>query len=100
MQVAQLVECHNCRGLRDLLAQIECSILEMIKTRRQSDLYGLRIPWDADHYDSLLHYKRILMARIYNNTYPSTSIDVQDIYTQVAHIIVKKNCCNCHKIPN
>lgn len=89
MLQTSLNSCSTCVTLKDLIPQIDRKLYHWIRSKYQNDIYATENKFNSDVYNRLLHYKRIATARIFNPTYPCSSIDAQDIISQITQLISK-----------
>lgn len=74
--------CNNCNNLKQLITEIDTKLYKSINDKFYNDIYNTENKFNAYQYKKLLRYKRVILNRIYNPTYPE-SVDVQDIITQI-----------------
>lgn len=90
----QIAKCSNCGSLKHLYDEVECSLLDMMNRKWINTQFNTSLKFDQSLYNDLVRYKRLLYKRMFNPTYPSPSIDVQDIITQATLRVYKKGDCS------
>ena len=65
----RLSECLECASISQLLADIDCKLLELAKNEYNNTVFSLNRNINAVAMNDLLNYKRILTYRICNSNY-------------------------------
>ena len=91
----KLTKCTNCESLEELTAFLECTLVHLAKGKYNSEIYNLNYCPDMHRFKSLMRYKRILKRRLYDPTYPCSSVKISDIITQVSLLVDQENCSRC-----
>ena len=86
--------CSNCGSLREVYDSIECTIVDLIKRKFTNLHYNTSLSFNQGLYNDLVRYKRVVGNRLYNPSYPCSSIDYQDIITQVKLRAYKNGECS------
>jgi hypothetical protein len=94
MQTPFIVGCSNCGSLKSLYNEIECTLIDLINRKWVNLQYNTSLSFNQSLYNDLVRYKRVVYNRLYNPKYPSISIDVQDIITQVKLRVYKSGDCD------
>lgn len=93
--IPQIENCQNCRSLKELISEIECSLYNLITNKWNNDRFNTDNYFSLEHFDALTHYKRIVTHRIFNTSY--TGIEAQDIISQVERLLYGElECTKCH----
>lgn len=87
MQTAKIQSFSPYGTLRELYSRLDSQIYHQIRTKSRNQKYGVELPFSSDTFQRLLHYKRIVLKRIYNDTYPGADIDIADIISQVTLLL-------------
>lgn len=88
----QINQCSNCKSLKELLAEIECSIYNLAHNKANNEKFNTSLYFSIEHFKSLTQYKRIITTRVFNPQY--TSIATQDIITQANKLIYGNTECS------
>jgi len=88
-------ECQDCPDLQELLSDIDCTLLDLVKNKYNSVIYGIQECCDDELYNQLVNYKRIITARTYNPHYPCSEYSSNELLSKVRLLAYKKNCSRC-----
>jgi len=91
----KLTNCTTCGSLEELLSDIDCTIIYNASKKYNSIAYNLGICLNSRLLRDLLRYKRILNNRLYDATYPCSSIPVNKIINQASFIVREEDCSRC-----
>ena len=91
----RLTNCTTCGTLEELLSDIDCTIVYNAVKKYNSIAYNLGVCLNSRLLRDLLRYKRILNNRLYDATYPCSSISVDKIITQASFIVREEDCSRC-----
>lgn len=91
----KLTNCTTCGTLEELLSDIDCTIIYNATKKYNSIVYNLEACLNSRLLRDLLRYKRILNNRLYDATYPCSSIAVDKIITQASLIVREEDCSRC-----
>jgi len=90
-----LKECKGCESLQELLEQIDCTLTIYGKNQMHNIQYNLTLYYPKDKIADLLHYKRILTKKVFNNNY-ACGFSITEIISRVKLIglVDVKDCCS------
>lgn len=88
-------ECQDCPDLQELLADIDCTILDLVNSKYNSVIYGVEGCCNPRLLKSLVHYKEIITARTYNPNYPCGVFSNNELLSKVRLLAYKTNCSKC-----
>lgn len=88
-------ECQDCPDLQELLADIECTILDLVNNKYNSVIYGVKGCCNTKLLKSLIHYKEIITARTYNPNYPCGVFSNNELLSKARLLAYKTNCSKC-----
>lgn len=87
-------QCTICTSLEELQKKLDCTIALYSKKKYSALIYNLAPCCDIKLRD-LLRYKRILLKRLKEPTYPCPSINIQDILTEITLLVDNTPCNKC-----
>ena len=93
MQTAQFRKCLDCDTLETIYNQINCSVYQLIKSKWIGHTYNTDSFFDEIQYKTLLRLKKIIFNRMYNPSYPVSSVVNQDLITISTRALYKYNEC-------
>ena len=81
-------ECSNCVDIKDLICEIDAKISMYAENMYNNLTLLINDKIDKEVFSSLLYYKRILTARLFNQCY-ANSVNITDIISRVKILIYK-----------
>lgn len=88
-------ECQDCPDLQKVLADIDCTLLDLSLSKYNSVIYGVDSCCSKDLYRTLVNYKRIITARLYNPHYPCSQFTSNELLSKIRLLTNKTNCSRC-----
>ncbi len=69
MLTTKLTNCVECSTIPNLLSEIDCKLTELAKNSYSNIVFSLNLPIPETAILDLLHYKRILTYKFFNEDY-------------------------------
>lgn len=98
MLTSKNTNCDACKDISLILDNIDCAIFDISKNLYNNIAYLLNKKIDAERFQNLLHYKRILTYKLYNPEYVC-KFSFECILSEVKKLTLgcKKECdCFAH----
>lgn len=88
-------ECEDCASLQDVLADIDCTLLDVTNRKYNALIYNTQDCCNEELYNDLIWWKRIITGRLYNCFYPCSSYTSNELLSYVRLLTYKTRCSRC-----